>query len=102
MKLDFFNVGCLINKKAETVSIFPEFLVRRNQDILVRGGKFYAVIDPKTGFWRTDERIIQEYVDEELDEKLKDVKANPKCNGFSFYVKSMMQYRSKSWTEYKN
>ena len=102
MKLDFFNVGCVPNKKIETVSIFPEFLVRKNNDILVRGGKFYAVIDKNSGFWKTDERSIQEYVDEELEAKAEEIRSQTKYKDYVVNIKSMMQYRSKSWTEYKN
>lgn len=100
MKLDFFTVGYTPNEKYQILSVYPEFLVKKNKDLLVRGGKFYAVIDKETGFWQTDERLIQEYVDEELNKVAEETiaKRYPK---YRPDIKSMMKYRSKSWPEYK-
>lgn len=102
MKLDFFNPGCTPIDKYKLLNVYPEFLVKKSKDLMIRGGKFYAVIDKTTGFWQTDERMIQEYVDEELAAYADEMK---KKNGYSDYradIKLMMKYKSKSWTEYKN
>ena len=102
MKLDFFTVGWTPVDKTSSFNVFPEFLVRKNKDLMIRGGKFYAVVDKNTGFWQTDERYIQEYVDEELNAKAEEIRNQPRFSTYTANVKSMMKYKSKSWTEYKN
>lgn len=99
MELDFYKGDKIIVEKYRTITVFPSFLVKPSKDLMIRGGKFYAVIDKNTGFWKTDEHLVQEYVDDYLriyaDKLMKD---HP---GFSMSIKDMMSYRSKSWTEYK-
>lgn len=102
MKLDFFSVGWMPVDKSQSFNVFPEFLVKKNKDLLIRGGKFYAVIDKNTGFWQTDERVVQEYVDEELAAFAEEIKKKPRYATYDANIKSMMKYKSKSWTEYKN
>ena len=68
MKFDFFNANFTPIEKYNLLSVYPEFLVKKSKDLMIRGGKFYAVIDKKTGFWQTDERVIQEFIDEELED----------------------------------
>ena len=101
MKFDFFTVGEFPVEKYRILNVFPEFLVKKNKDLMIRGGKFYAVIDKETGFWQTDERMIQEYVDAELQAHAEKA-IKERFVGYRPEIKSMMKYKSKSWTEYKN
>ena len=101
MNLDFFSLGSVQIEKYRLVTVYPEFLVKKSKDLMIRGGKFYAVINKNTGFWETDESIIQEYVDEELD-RCAEKKKKEFGSDYKVETKSMMKYRSKSWTEYKN
>lgn len=102
MKLDFFTAEWTPIDKISTINVFPEFLVKKNKDLLVRGGKFYAVIDKNTGFWQTDENAIQEFVDEELNNLAEEIKKKPRYSTYTSSIRYMMKYRSKSWSEYKN
>lgn len=100
MKLDFFKGNKTVVDKYKLITIFPDFLVSESKDLMIRGGKFYAVIDKSTGFWQQNERKIQEYVDEYLKEYAEDqIKKFP---DYHFTIKDMMSYRSKSWVEYKS
>ena len=42
--MDFFKVSTKIGKN-KSVEVYPEFLIGRSKDIMVRGGKFYAIWD---------------------------------------------------------
>ena len=99
MKHDFYKISEQTGKN-EVIYFSPEFLVRpKNKDLMVRGGKFYAILDKSTGMWITDEGMVQEFVDEELySYQARYKKSHPNA---ATKVKDMMSFRSRSWTEYK-
>ena len=57
------NVG---GERQTVVEIFPSFSVLPSQDLMVRGKEFFAIWDPDTGFWSTDEYRARELIDQEL------------------------------------
>lgn len=54
--------------------IYPTFLANSN-DLMKKGGKFYAVLDPLTNKWTTDESKVVEIVDRELYSELNNLTA---------------------------
>ena len=108
MKYDFFKVTHRnYEKKGQKYyDVYPEFLVRPTDDLMIRGGKFYAVLNKNTGFWETDEYRIQRYVDEELEiyaKENKDIQNAKAALGIYCHVNvlTMINNRSRSWIEYK-
>jgi hypothetical protein len=69
MKLDFFTIKHRVTERrtGTYVDVYPEFLIKPSKELMIRGGKFYAVLNPTTGFWETNEFMIQQFVDEELN-----------------------------------
>lgn len=59
--LDFVSVKNVLGKKA--VTVYPEFIVKKSKDLMIRGKSFYAIWDEETGFWSTDETDVQRMVD---------------------------------------
>lgn len=100
MELDFYKCDKNVVDKYKIITVFPSFLVNDSEDLMIRGGTFYAVIDKNTGFWQTNERLVQKYVDEQL--KIYAAGLRDKYPEYSISIKDMMTYKSKSWTEYKN
>lgn len=108
MELDFFKVTHqFVQKKNETfIEVYPEFIVKPSNNLMTRGGKFYAVLNKETGYWEMDEFKVQQYVDEELiryTNTNKDVlrwkQDDPKhCH---VRVMEMANSRSHSWINYK-
>lgn len=95
--MDFYNIRVRSTKK-DKFEIYPNFLVRKSKDIMVRGGKFYAIFDEETGLWSTDEYDVQRLVDKELyeyREKRKDIEG-------TVNVQDLMSYKSKSWKEFQS
>lgn len=45
--------------------IYPEYLLS-GRDLMMKGGKFYAVLDPKTNFWSTDKFDLYRIIDQAL------------------------------------
>ena len=100
-KYDFYRITSETVKKGATC-VYPEFLVKsRIKDIMVRGGKFYAIINKSTGFWSTNEGMVQEVVDQDLLREYESVKAK-KSEQEIVFKKDMQSFRSRSWIEYKS
>ena len=63
--LDFFTVSIRIKKPGYT-EIYPKFLIKHVDDLMIRGGDFYAVWVEDRGLWSTDEQDVVQLVDREL------------------------------------
>ena len=64
--MDFFTIKTRTTKKGH-IDIYPDFIVRRSNDLMVRGGAFYAIWDDERKIWSTDEYDVCRLVDRELD-----------------------------------
>jgi energy-coupling factor transporter ATP-binding protein EcfA2 len=49
------------------VEVFPKFKVGHTEDLMIRGGKFYAIWNEDAGLWTTDETVAWKLIDRELD-----------------------------------
>ena len=56
---------CISETKNGTIEVHPEFQAN-GKDFMTKGNRFYAVLDPKTNFWITDESEAIDLVDEQL------------------------------------
>ena len=80
---DFYKIRTQQSKKG-CLDVYPDFQVRASRDLMIRGGKFYAVWDEQAGLWSTDEYRIQDIVDgdifaqAELLKKETDLEIKPK------------------------
>lgn len=71
MGLDFMEVSTKTvkkNKDLYVTEVYPDFLVGRSKDLMIRGGDIYAVWDEELGFWVTDENDIIPLIDKEIKE----------------------------------
>ena len=66
MSLDFVEIQTkLVNK---TIFIYPEFITKRSNDLMIRGREFYAFWNDETGLWDRDIYDLYFAVDKLLDE----------------------------------
>jgi hypothetical protein len=63
--LDFLTVATRVKKPGFT-EIYPKFLIQKSEDLMIRGGDFYAVWVEDRGLWSTDENDVVQLVDREL------------------------------------
>jgi Predicted ATPase len=95
--MDFYQI-----RERETragLEVYPDFIVRRSRDLMVRGRSFYAIWDEEIGLWSTDEYDVQRLVDEALYAHAdKIAKSYPD----TVYVKSLGSFGSKAWTDFRN
>ena len=71
--LDFLRISVAPSKKG-SVEIVPKFIVKRSEDLMIRGGDFYAVWDDEAGLWSTDEQDVIRLVDAALDIRFEEYK----------------------------
>lgn len=62
---DFLTVSTRMKKPGFT-EIYPKFLIQKSDDLMIRGGDFYAVWVEDRGLWSTDENDVVQLVDREL------------------------------------
>lgn len=62
--MDFYQIS--IRETKAGLEVFPDFLVGRFKDLMIRGSSVYAIWDEARGLWSTDEYDVQRLVDEEL------------------------------------
>ena len=62
--LDFLNISW--RSKKNSVEIYPKFIVKKSEDLMIRGGDFYAIWVEDRGLWSTEEEDVIRLVDREL------------------------------------
>jgi len=95
--MDFYSIGTKEAKNG-VLEIFPDFIVGRSKDLMVRANSFYAIWDEAVKLWSTDEYDVQRLVDDELRE-FADKK---KAEGLSCNVKYLRSVGSGSWYRFRN
>lgn len=71
--LDFFTIATRTKKPGYT-EIYPKFQVKPTEDLMIRGGDFYAVWVEDRGLWSTVEYDVVQLVDRELTKYAEDHK----------------------------
>lgn len=100
-KLDFVNV-CTSTKISKrngiedsVITVYPEFIVSGSEDLMIRGGSFYAVWDEEAGFWTKDVSRVAYMVDRMLYEKKETFP-----DDVTVTVKSLSNYSTNKWDEF--
>ena len=70
--LDFLVISTRSTKRG-VIEIYPKFrLYPKSNDLMIRGGDFYAIWDEERGLWSTDENDASRLIDYELDKYAKE------------------------------
>ena len=94
--MDFFNIRMRPTKRGSMLEVYPDFVVKRSKDIMVRGKSFYAIWDEEKGLWSTNEYDVPRLVDKELyDYAQKQIVDSP------YKVLALSDFSSNSWTQFK-
>lgn len=65
--LDFLMISMRKPKRGDIVEVYPKFIVGKHEDLMIRGGDFYAIWVEERGLWSTDENDVIKLIDRELD-----------------------------------
>lgn len=90
--MDFYQIRT-DDKKDSGPVLYPNFIVGKSRDLMVRGGGFYAIWDEAAGLWSTDEYDVARLVDEELQ------KEADRLGGAQ--IRTMRDFSSKSWLNFR-
>ena len=71
--LDFMIVSTRSTKNG-VVEIYPRFMIKKSEDLMIRGSDFYAIWCEDRGLWSTDEQDALQLIDRELDRYAKENK----------------------------
>ena len=93
--MDFIQV-CTKNTK-DGVEVYPDFVVGRSNDLMVRSRSFYAIWAEERGLWSTDEYDVQHFVDYLLKEKANELEAG----GTACTVKYLRSFNSNGWNQFR-
>ena len=84
--------------KSGTTEVRPAWRVLRFKDLMIRGKSFYAVYNPETHFWSTDEYDLMRIVDADVSRRFEE--ASERVDG-SIWARYLGDYDSKTYTDYK-
>lgn len=98
--LDFYRISYHKRGKigSEYYVVFPDFRVTRFEDLMVRGGAFYAIWNQEVGLWSTDEYDVQRLIDKELYSYAKQLE---ETKGKRVEVKYLKDFSSSSWSQFR-
>lgn len=94
--MDFYRIVERPAKNGVT-EVYPDFIVKRSEDIMIRGGDFYAVWDETNGLWTTDQYAVQYIVDRDISKVANE--AGSRSNA-SVAPRYMHSYSSGSWAKF--
>jgi hypothetical protein len=92
--VDFYRILSRITKNGER-ELYPEFVIGRSKDLMVRGRSFYAIWDEEAGFWSRDEYDVQRIVDDDLQHEADEQKIRKSG------IKFLRNFNSQGWTQFK-
>jgi hypothetical protein len=95
--MDFYQIRARETKEKD-LELYPDFVVGRSEDLMVQGGKFYAIWDPEKELWSKDEYDVQRLVDEDLHQEKE---RRQRETGQKYTVKDMRSFHSNSWSQFR-
>lgn len=72
--IDFLMISTSSPKKG-VVEVYPKFIIKKSNDLMIRGKDFYAIWLEEKGLWSTEEQDVIHLVDTALEEYAKELKA---------------------------
>ena len=95
--MDFYQILARETKE-KNLELYPDFVVGRSEDLMVQGGRFYAIWDPEKELWSRDEYDVQRLVDKDL---LQEKERLQRETGQKYTVKFMRSFHSNSWSQFR-
>ena len=95
--MDFYQILARETKEKQ-LELYPDFVVGRSEDLMVQGGRFYAIWNPEKGLWSKDEYDVQRLVDEDLRQEKERLQKKTKQK---YTVKFMRSFHSNSWAHFR-
>ena len=97
--LDFFKITTR-SRKQGVIEIYPKFIIKRSNDLMIRGGDFYAIWLEERGLWSTDEQDALQLIDRELSAFTQEYKKNNEGVIITHYMWDAESGMIDSWHKY--
>ena len=97
--LDFFTIATR-RTKSGTVEVYPKFIMKKSEDIMIRGRDFYAIWVEDRGLWSTDEQDVINLVDREINKFIENHKAQLDDNVRPLYMWDAESGTIDAWHKY--
>ena len=95
--MDFYKIEKRRGRNGN-LEIYPDFIVCRSKDLMVRGHSFYAVYDEETGFWSTSEYDLVRLIDNDLRKYAETI-----TEGYNeLVIRYASKFSSRSWKEFND
>lgn len=88
-------------KEIISIDIYPDFIVGRSKDLMIRGKSVYAVWDDEKGLWSQDEYDVQRLVDADMYKYVDTLRQNTNLGDIPINVLSLRSNKSKQWSVFK-
>lgn len=98
--MDFFE-PIVTEMQGRKLRVEANYLINRFTDIMIKGGDFYAIYDKSRGLWSTDINDAVEIIDDILFDYAKEIRNDPKYNGYLITVRSLKNSIDKGMLDFK-
>lgn len=87
--------------KKDKVEIYPKFMIKDSQDLMIRGGDFYAIWVENRHLWSTNENDAVELIDFEIEKaEIEYRQAHPEEDVKTFYMRDGDSGMIDKWHRY--
>lgn len=98
--LDFVTIA-VRRKQNGPSEVYPKFIIKKSNDLMIRGGDFYAIWVEERGLWSTNEHDVVDLVDRELTQFYETEKArDPDFTAYVCYMKDAGSGSIDAWHKY--
>lgn len=97
--LDFLMISTRSSKR-DVIEIYPRFRYMKSQDLMIRGGDFYAIWIEELGLWSTDEHDAVLLIDQELHKFSEEYKRTHEGNVKVLYLWDATSGSIDAWHKY--
>ena len=97
--LDFMIISTRSTKRG-VIEIYPKFIIKKSNDLMLRGGDFYAIWIEERGLWSTEEQDALQLIDNELDKYYKENKHRFEANIKVLYMWDAESGMIDNWHKY--
>ena len=97
--LDFLKITTRSVKNGVT-EVYPKFIIKKSNDLMIRGGDFYAIWVEELGLWSTDEDDAIRLIDNEIDKFKKENEDKFNSNIRTLYMWDAESGMIDAWHKY--
>ena len=97
--LDFLMIASRSTKRG-VIEVYPKFIIKKSNDLMIRGGDFYAIWIEELGLWSTDENDALRLIDNEIDNFVEENKEKFDANIKRMYMWDAETGSIDAWHKY--